>query len=45
VTGVFHPANSELTVGRATSSRINAFGLDMNNEGRSGFSAPFSWSA
>jgi hypothetical protein len=45
LTGVFHPAGSELTVARATSSRISAFGLDMANEGRSAFSAPFSWAA
>jgi hypothetical protein len=45
VTGVFHPANSELTVGRAASSHISAFGIDMQNEGRSAFSAPFSWAA
>src|SRR4051794_36529706 len=45
LTGVFHPAGSELTIARATSSRISAFGLDMANEGRSAFSAPFSWAA
>ena len=45
LTGVFHPAGSELTIARATSSRISAFGLDMQNEGRSAFSAPFSWAA
>ena len=38
-----HPANSTLTVARATSSRISAFGLEMSNEGKSGLSAPFSW--
>jgi len=45
LSGVFHPANSELTIARATSSRISAFGIDMDNEGRSAFSAPFSWAA
>jgi hypothetical protein len=44
MTGVFHPANTTLTVGKATSSRISALGLDFSNEGKSGFSAPFSWS-
>jgi hypothetical protein len=38
-----HPANSTLTVAKATSSRISAFGLEMSNEGKSGLSAPFSW--
>ena len=45
LTDIFHPASSELTVARATSSRISAFGLDMDNEGRSAFSAKFSWAA
>jgi hypothetical protein len=38
-----HPASSTLTVAKATSSRISAFGLEMSNEGKSGLSAPFSW--
>ena len=41
--GIFHPAGSDLTVGKATSSRISAFGVTMDNEGKSAFSAPFSW--
>jgi hypothetical protein len=41
--GAFHPAGSDLTVARATSSRISAFGLDISNDGRSAFSAPFAW--
>jgi hypothetical protein len=45
ITGVFHPANSTLTVGKATRSRVSAFGLDFSNEGKSGASAPFTWSA
>jgi hypothetical protein len=28
---------------RATRSRMSAFGLDFSAEGKSGFSAPFSW--
>jgi hypothetical protein len=44
LSGVFHPAGSDLTVAKATSSRISAFGITMQNEGRSAFSAPFSWS-
>ncbi|HEY7621779.1 MAG TPA: DUF1326 domain-containing protein [Solirubrobacteraceae bacterium] len=42
--GIFHPAGSELTIARATRSRINAFGIEY--EGRSGFSnSNFSWAA
>jgi hypothetical protein len=44
ITGIFHPAGSELTVSRATRSSINAFGIQY--EGRSGFSSSeFSWAA
>jgi hypothetical protein len=44
LTGIFHPAGSELTVSRATRSKINAFGIQY--EGKSGFSASqFSWAA
>lgn len=44
LTGVFHPAGSELTVARATRSRIDAFGVQY--EGNSAFSrSPFAWSA
>jgi hypothetical protein len=41
--GVFHPASSELTVARATRSRINAFGIEY--DARAAFSAPFAWAA
>ena len=42
--GVFHPAGSELTVSRATRSRIDGFGI--NYEGKAGFSSShFAWSA
>jgi hypothetical protein len=44
LTGVFHPAGSELTIAKATRSDISAFGIEY--EGKSGFSAsPFSWAA
>jgi hypothetical protein len=44
LTGVFHPAGSELTVARALRSRIDAFGIQY--EGRSAFSASqFAWAA
>ena len=43
LTGIFHPAGSELTVAHATRSKINAFGIQY--EGKSGFSnRQFSWS-
>jgi hypothetical protein len=42
LTGIFHPAGSELTVAHATRSRINVFGIQY--EGKSGFSrSSFSW--
>lgn len=43
--GVFHPSNTTLTVGRPSEGRIKAFGLDFETTGKSGFSAPFHWSA
>jgi len=44
ITGIFHPAGSELTISRATRSSINAFGISY--EARAGFSASeFSWAA
>jgi hypothetical protein len=44
LTGVFHPAGSELTVARATRSKIDAFGIQYN--GTSAFSAShFAWAA
>ena len=42
--GIIHPAGSELTIAKATRSRINAFGIEY--EGKSGFStSQFSWAA
>jgi hypothetical protein len=44
LTGIFHPAGSELTIAKATRSKINAFGIEY--EGKSGFSSSqFSWAA
>ena len=44
LTGIFHPAGSELTIARATRSAIDAFGVQY--EGRSAFSkSEFSWAA
>ena len=44
LTGVFHPANSTLTIAKSHRGKISAFGMDFDNTGRSAFSAPFSWS-
>jgi hypothetical protein len=42
LTGIFHPAGSELNVAHATRSKIDAFGISY--EGRSAFSTShFSW--
>jgi hypothetical protein len=44
LTGIFHPAGSELTVAHATRSSIDAFGVEY--EGRAAFSSSsFSWAA
>lgn len=44
LTGIFHPAGSELTVAKATRSKIDAFGISY--EGRAAFSnADFAWAA
>ncbi len=44
MTGIFHPAGSELQIARATRSKINAFGVQY--DAKAAFSAPqFSWSA
>ena len=44
LTGIFHPAGPELTVARATRSKIDAFGIEY--EGKSAFSSSqFSWAA
>jgi hypothetical protein len=43
LTGIFHPAGSELTIARATRSSIDAFGIEY--EGKSAFSTAFSWAA
>jgi hypothetical protein len=42
LTGIFHPAGSELTVSHATRSKIDAFGIQY--EAKAGFSrSEFSW--
>ena len=44
VSGVGFPADT-VTVARATVAQVNVFGLEFANEGKNGFSAPFSWAA
>jgi hypothetical protein len=44
LTGTRHPANDTLTVARGRSARFDAMGIEFSGEGKSGFSAPFSWS-
>jgi hypothetical protein len=44
LSGIFHPAGSELTIAKATRSRINAFGIEY--DGKSAFSSSkFAWAA
>jgi len=44
LTGIFHPAGSELNVARATRSKINGFGIEY--EAKAAFStSQFTWSA
>ena len=44
LSGVFHPAGSELTIARATRARVNAFGIEY--EGKAAFSnSKFAWAA
>jgi len=44
LSGTRHPANDTLTVARAVSSRVHGMGIEFSGDGKSGFSAPFSWS-
>jgi hypothetical protein len=43
--GVFHPANTTLTVGRATKSTGHVFGIEIAAEGKNAHAAPFDWAA
>src|SRR5207248_7963901 len=44
LTGIFHPAGSELTVARATRSKIDAFGISFDGNAAASRSS-FSWAA
>jgi hypothetical protein len=43
VTNVVYPAGSTLTISRGKGSKGSLFGVDLGHDGKSGFSAPFSW--
>jgi len=43
LTNVPHPANRSLAIAQARRGRVNAFGLSLDNAGKNGHSAPFSW--
>jgi hypothetical protein len=46
LTGVFHPAGSELTIAKAEeNSAVEIFGTTFGGGGKSGFSHKFAWSA
>jgi hypothetical protein len=45
LTGVWHPSNTTLTVAQAKRAKIQAFGMELDQEGKNGHSAPFSWAA
>ena len=45
LTGIFHPANTELVIGKAADSHVNVFGLEPALAGQAGFSTAFAWSA
>jgi hypothetical protein len=43
--GIGHPAGTTLALAQGVRSRIQAFGLDIDNTGKNGHSAPFAWQA
>jgi hypothetical protein len=43
LTNVPHPASTTLTVAQAKRGRVSAFGLEIDNAGKNGHAAPFSW--
>jgi hypothetical protein len=45
LTGVWHPSNTTLTVAQAKRAKIQAFGMELDQEGKNGHAAPFSWAA
>ncbi|HEV3212038.1 MAG TPA: DUF1326 domain-containing protein [Acidimicrobiales bacterium] len=45
LTGIFHPANSTLTIAKAARGTVDAFGMHFENGGKNGHSAPFAWAS
>jgi len=45
LSGVFHPAGTDLAIGKAGASQLSVFGLAPDLAGKAGFSAAFAWSA
>jgi hypothetical protein len=43
--GIGHPAGSTLALAQTRRGGIRAFGLDVDNAGKNGHSAPFAWQA
>jgi len=43
--GIGHPAGTRLAIAQGKRARIDAFGLQIDNTGKNGHSAPFSWQA
>jgi len=43
--GIAHPANSTLAIAQTTKGTISVFGFEIDNTGKNGHSAPFSWAA
>jgi len=42
LSGIGHPANSTLTLGRANRGRVSAFGIELDTAGKNAHPAPFS---
>jgi hypothetical protein len=42
--GIFHPAGSDVALGKAGDTKVKAFGLEPELVGKSGFSTEFAWS-
>jgi hypothetical protein len=43
LTNIPHPANTSITAAHATRGRLDVFGLELDNTGKNGHAAPFSW--
>jgi hypothetical protein len=45
VDGVTHPANTRLTIGRASRAQFDAFGISESHDGKNTHFATFQWNA